>query len=175
MLRAVIFCLLLILAIGCSARLTPDRLRPVTSRVIEEVFGGSANYDIVKNSTSVTTCRMKVKPETLENNEYSYDLRPFTLVSESQANQLRRILESPDAYEFDIAKGCIPRYGVKTRFEMPAGIVDVDFCFECGILTICRDGKSVGGGVFDPSKPLLVELVKQWFPEDAEIRSLNPQ
>jgi hypothetical protein len=106
---------------------------------------------------------------------FDYDEEPSVELSVHQATELRRILENPDTYPFGIAKGCIPRYGVRFRFESDDGPLEVRLCFGCNMLEVTRDKSSVGGGGFDSARSKLVALCKELFPNDKVIQRMDPR
>jgi hypothetical protein len=169
-----ILCAVAMLFGSCNANSGPKVFRPVTPQVIRTVFGGQETYDVFKAAQKVSACRLEVKKETLESHsgDYEYLEGAFVELSSEQTAQVRKILESPDSYEFDLRKACTPLYGVRLRFEGESNRVDVDLCFSCDILLVSRDGKPMEGGNFDPIRPNLVALCKKLFPNDKEIQQL---
>lgn len=93
-------------------------------------------------------------------------------VSAMQVDRFRAVLGDPKTYRFDSAKGCIPNYGVRVRFES-VGTIEVNLCFECDVLAVTRDGKVVGGEDFDGGSNELRALVKELFPDDPAIQRLK--
>jgi hypothetical protein len=89
--------------------------------------------------------------------------------------QLAALLLDPRSYVWNEAKGCDPLYGVRLEFKRKDETVDVIFCFECDILTVYHNGVAGSGEDFDPIRPALVPLMKEIFPKDGEIQSLNPR
>ncbi|HET7624870.1 MAG TPA: hypothetical protein VFM25_06345, partial [Verrucomicrobiae bacterium] len=71
-------------------------------------------------------------------------------------------------------KMCSPNYGVRIRFIRPGKKLDVYLCFGCEILLVrTPDGWKEEN--FDLGRPALVELLKQLFPKDEEIKKLSTQ
>jgi hypothetical protein len=161
--------------LGCLGRSTPLPVQPANGQVINQVFGGKETHEIANSATTIRACRLKMKPDSASpaTGEYEYEAGPFLPLTAEQSTHFLKRLQSPNSYEFDVAKACIPIYGVRLQCEAPEGAVDVDLCFSCNILAVRRDGKIVGGEDFDPIRPNLVQLCKQLFPDDAEIQNLT--
>ena len=94
-------------------------------------------------------------------------------VSEVDRLQLRDLLLDKESYELEMAKGCEPIFCVGVTFARGEQSVDVLFCFECDILAVYQDGRSVGDEDFDPARTRLVKLVKKFFPDDDVIQQLK--
>jgi len=146
------------------------------SDVITQVFANTTNRQIVRSAERVQTCRLK--PIDVSNQTASslgvYEEGPFVQVTAERADRFRAVLENPRSYYFNVAKSCLPVYGVRVRFESKGETIDVDLCFECNLLSVNRDVAPVGGGNFDPARPELVAICKELFADDPEIQKLNP-
>src|SRR5436305_3976183 len=83
---------------GCGSRPIAKKPQPVTTEVIDKVFGGLANYELVKDASVVSACRLFVKKDSLlsPSGEYEYEQGPFVACSSVQAGQFREILYNPD-------------------------------------------------------------------------------
>lgn len=138
-----------------------------------EVFGSPETMATVRSAETVTAQRLVGEVDYHEkSSEYEAQGEPLSL-SPDQAERLRNILLDAGSYRFDLAKGCMPVYGVRLRFQDAAGkFVDVLLCFDCKILTVYDESGSVGGEDFDGVKDRLAELMKQLFPNDPAIAEL---
>ena len=90
-----------------------------------------------------------------------------------QVAKLRAVLLNPSSYEFEMAKGCMPDYGVRFQFVHQGREVDVLLCFGCDILAVYDRGKKVGGEDFDTARLSLAAIVKTLFPKDDAIQALK--
>jgi hypothetical protein len=150
----------------------PDR----SEQVVKNVFGAKADYDAVMGATSLHVCRLKIDPAAepnLDGRRYREGER--LPVSAEQAARLRKILADPGTYEFEMAKDCVPTYGVRILFATDSGEIALNLCFECNILTLSHAEKTLGGEDFDHARPALVALCQELFPQDAEIQNLPAQ
>jgi hypothetical protein len=140
---------------------------------IPKLFGGSDGVQVIREATSVRAYRI-VGTSEFHTSLDKYEMRgqPVEL-STSQAKALRSLLLHHDSYEWDVAKECLPVYGVRVQFLKRDESVDVLFCFECDVLGVFRDGKSVAGEDFDPIRGKLLEIIKPLFPKDEVIQDLE--
>jgi hypothetical protein len=136
----------------------------------------------MKAATKVSACRISKPPEDAVGHNTSWD-QVLTLYKEgewvelsgSQVEQTREVLQSPRTYWFDVSKECIPKYGVRVRFDDDGEALDINLCFECNMLAIVRDGKIVGSeDDFDGGAIKLTAICKELFPDDPEIQALKP-
>jgi hypothetical protein len=174
---------LLLLAVGWLIFAGCGQSTPVATvaDVERSVFSTPDNLAFVTSATKVTACR--IKPPTpdapyaegvpADKQLASYVEQPWLDVSASESKRLANVLTDPKTYEFDVAKSCIPVYGVRLRFESESGELDINLCYECRILTVVRDGKWVSGGNFDGGSRQLTAITKELFPEDADIQALK--
>jgi hypothetical protein len=141
------------------------------------IFGGADNLTIFNEAKTVTVPRL-APPEGDENRD-RFDPRKYRVLNSKPVpakalGELRKIFGDRGSYLFGGAKGCIPRYGVRLTFQSDKGTVALDLCLECGIVSIDRDGKGAGGGVFDPAVPRVTRIVKALFPKDKAMQEFTP-
>src|SRR5262245_16810652 len=118
-----------ILAIVCSALISCGSIakasiknpRPITKQVVDIVFGGAANHEIVHTATDANACRLILKDKSYSRtaDESDYEQGSSVSLSPEQIRRVRTVLETPDSYQFEFAKGCIPVYGVRLCFQNP--------------------------------------------------------
>ncbi len=147
--------------------------RPTIS-VVVELYGGAASFAIMNTPDSVVAYRLtpflpESDPMTL--GDFPIAKGPAA-VHDEVAGRLAEALSDPRSYGWNFSKLCIPEYGVRLTFEADGGAVDVLLCFECNILAIFSDGTEIGGEDFDEMRPVLVQAVKQIFPDDVELQAL---
>lgn len=174
--RWMLVTLVIVLVAGGAAVFTSQRSRDIfnqRSQDIPRLFGGSDGVQIVRQAKTVLAWRV-VGTNEFHELLYDYEMRgkPVEL-STSQAQSLRNLLLDHDSYEWDVAKGCMPIYGVRVQFLEEDQSVDVMFCFECDILTIFRNGKITTGEDFDTIRGRLLEIIKPLFPDDELIQGLE--
>ena len=155
--------LLLALSAGCGdsdGNLTP-------------VFGNSQAIDTVKNASTVIAFRL-ASPSYYEESLSDYETAAGPIeIADATATQLRTLLLDPSSYDWETAKGCEPDYGVRIQFQHDTDEVDVLLCFACDILAVYHNGTIVGGEDFDEIRSQLVAIVKDLFPDDEAIQSLE--
>lgn len=148
--------------------------RPKISDVVE-LYGGAVSFAILSKPDSVVAYRLS--PIALESypvakSDFPTSKGPIA-VHDVIAVKLAVALSDPRFYWWDLAKLCVPTYGVRLTFEADGRAVDVLLCFECNILAIFVDGTEIGGEDFDDIRPALVQAVKQIFPDDVELQALT--
>ena len=95
-------------------------------------------------------------------------------------SQLAAVFFSPDAYDFDRAKGCLFDPGVAFRVHSGRRYVDLLLCFSCNehrFYAVDEAGNVTreSGEDFDRARPKLVRLAKQAFPNDPTISALKEE
>ena len=158
--------LVVAIAIGCEQtnhRSTGD---------VAILFGPSQVLDAINSSTNVTAYRL---PENSYNraklDEYKMLSGPISLSSDTQA-RVRSILLDPAMYGGP-STACVPDYGVRFQFRHNGKDVDVLLCFKCDILGVYEDGDARRIEYFTPGRTQFVTLVKELFPDDADIALLQ--
>ena len=113
--------------------------RPTISDVVE-LYGGAASFAILNKPDSVVAYRLT--PFLLESDPMTLSDFPISkgpiAVDNEIAGKLAVALSNPRSYGWNLAKLCIPTYGVRLTFEADGGAVDILLCFECNILAILR-------------------------------------
>ncbi len=137
------------------------------------IFGDSAAVESVENATAVSAYRLASSSHYREVlADYEAMAGPIDLSTE-QTFRLRQVLLDPSSYGWNMAKSCIPNYGVRVRFQHGVDEVDVLLCFECDILTVYHNGTGTGGEDFDDARSEILTVVKELFPDDPDIQSLK--
>jgi hypothetical protein len=96
-------------------------------------------------------------------------LGPAITLTPKQRSELVSLLARDDAYEWDIAKGCMPMPGILITFEDGATYARVRLCYSCRMVGY-RPGSWED---FDPINEPLIDWAKGVFPEDEAIQSLG--
>jgi len=146
--------------------------RPDDGRVAD-LYGGEANLAVVARPDRVTASRLeRAEPLGTIPAEDAVKVGPVP-VPEELARSISKALASGDSYLWDVAKGCIPSYEVRLRFERGDERIDVYLCLNCKVLAIRKGNQELGGEDFDPIFPLLLKAAQQLFPDDEPIQSLR--
>jgi hypothetical protein len=140
---------------------------------LADVFGSPETIATVRSAETVTAQRLVANSFHREKSSaYETQGQPIELSAAQQA-RLKKILLDAGSYDFESAKGCMPMYGVRLRFEGAAGkTVDVLLCFQCKTLAVYDDDRDVGGEDFDRVSDELAGLMKELFPDDPAIAEL---
>jgi hypothetical protein len=157
----ILFCATVLISSGCS-----------NSKQLASQFGGVENVTIITKPDSVNAWRTigSLNPRESRNKDFYKKTGVANLVTTDLAAQLSKILLDKHSYLQlgGTLKLCLPEPGVVITFSNGKKDVDVFFCFECNILI------APGGSTdFDPCRPQLVRIMKQIFPKDPQIQSLN--
>lgn len=160
------------LSIAASLLLALSGCEPGEDATLE-VFGSPEAIATVRSAETVSAQRLV--PNSFHrklSSEYETQGESVAL-SADQAQRLKAILLDAGSYDFESAKGCMPMYGVRLRFQDAADeIVDVLLCFQCKTLAVYRDDRDAGGEDFDRVSAKLAELMKELFPDDRAIAEL---
>lgn len=145
---------------------------------LEDVFGNAETISIVRDADTVQAYRVPSQygdtgPVDIDLLDDESMLTGPVPVPDNRSTELKELLLDQSTYGWDYAKSCEPNYGVRVQFKSNGDHVDVLFCFQCEILAVYRDGKVVGGEDFDNAHHQLVSIVKQLFPNDELIQSLD--
>jgi hypothetical protein len=168
----------LLVLVGCG----PTAPAATEADIAAAVFGSTENLSTMKSASTVTACRIKPASSeapydqsvSAETTLAAYKEGPWVDTSASQSDRIREILLAPDTYIFGVGKSCVPRYGVRIRFDNDGSSLDVNLCFECSALVVVRDGHIVRAAFFDGGERKLIALCKELFPNDPEIQALKP-
>ncbi len=145
-------------------------------RRVAKLLGGEKGVKVITTADKVEAYR--IKPEYGAGDDVK-KIAGFPLISgphkvdAGHARVLRRVLFNSKTYMFDVAKACEFEPGIVIRFSGKSGMIDVVFCFSCEELKTELDGKRVGYEDFDRARGILVPVMKQIFPKDAEIQELT--
>ena len=128
---------------------------------LKGVFGDGAAMGIIRSPDNVVAFRL-AKPSYHRQDLADYVATKGPIPVDSQISaELSTVLLSHSTYLWNLAKGCIPDYGVRIRFEKDDASVDVLLCFQCDILTVYSNGKPVGSEDFDDGRTILSSLTKK--------------
>ncbi len=146
---------------------------PATS--VLGLYGSKENIDIVSDPERVEITMLRVKApwfsKRMDKRRYSeVERAPLKL---SEIVRLKELLMREDAYGWDILKSCYPTWSARAEFFRSNSRVTIDFCFECNILMISRDGRPFSGEDFDSIRPIVFEIFKNHFPQDEIIQQVE--
>ncbi len=141
---------------------------------VVRLFGGSDGLNFVLHPSSVEAYHIEPMAEGRGPAADAFPVvsGPVDVPSVS-VQRLTSALTSPESYLWDVAKGCMPTYGVRLSFRRGGDRLDILLCMSCKMLLVVRDGVIVGGGNFDPIEPGLIEVVTALFPDDPAIQALR--
>ena len=153
------------------------RLLPHTQQeLIQGVFAGQQNFDVVTSSPQVTVQRLHEKPDGRPDQLTGYTKDAPLTLSPEQARKIKDLLKSPSSYIWNLKSNCIPHYGVLFNFQSGGHTVRVALCFKCRIIAVFDgeddNAKQISDGLFDPMRDQLVAISKTLFPNDKEIQAL---
>jgi hypothetical protein len=148
--------------------------------VVEKVFGSQQFLDSFVAAQQVTAQRLHLRqtnglsPGLLS----SYDRGQTVSVSQSQAREIQHLFQQPSSFLWNIGKGCIVDYGVLFTFRSGDRTIQLALCFNCNWFGIFDGPDGNARKVnqqdnFDPIRKDLVAIIKELFPEDAEIQELE--
>ncbi len=100
-------------------------------------------------------------------------------VSPADIEKIKKILQSPSSYRWNVASSCIPDYGVLLNFHSDQRSVQVALCFNCDLMAVFSGEETPikrvsTGTIFTPRRAQLVPMMKTLFPNDRNIQELKP-
>jgi hypothetical protein len=146
--------------------------------VVQKVFKGQENFDVVTSSQQVTAQLLHKIDERSGVNLSDYVKDNPILVSPAEFQKIKNLMRSPSSYRWDVGSSCIPDYGVLLIFRSGQRTVRVAICFKCELLAVFEgeddNGKVVSEDrIFSPMRPQLVTIAKSLFPNDKKIQGLK--
>jgi serine protease inhibitor len=143
------------------------------SRGMKTLFGDKEAMNVVAKPTKVQAYRLAddsfTKP-TVKDFKMKYG--PVA-VDDALAKSMSQLLLDDKSYKWNTGKNCDPSFGVRLEFIQGDKTTDVLICFDCDILGVYVNGKSVGEADFDNVHTPFAKLVKRMFPKDQEIQDLK--
>lgn len=143
------------------------------------VFGGGANMRIVREATRAEAYRLAppegVDPQFTAVSPLQYEVTGGPVAASTELTELlKETLLSSATYDLEVAKGCgFPVYGVRLSFYRGDERVDVYLCFRCSDLAVVREETAYAPADFSRGKRVLLNAVKELFPQDAEIQAIQ--
>ena len=155
-----------LLTSGCAADHSND---------LEELWGGAAGLAALRSDgpVSVTLLDPAAAPGRVTALGELDVREPARALSAAESRAVRDALGTQQAYLWETAKACLPRWGARLGIRGVSTELDVLLCFECDILSVFRDGERVAGEDFDPVRSDLVRAVKSAFPSDPVVSRLG--
>ena len=132
------------------------------------MFGVAENLEIVRHPDKVDACVLRYfpPPNGKRENHERYEDTAFIEVSAKSVAAIRDVLLADSTYIWDRVTICWPRYHTRMRFHRAGKVVAVDFCLDCSLVQVLRDGRFVGNGLFHKRFPGLLAELRQIFPND---------
>lgn len=183
--------LLVFAAAGCGSRASSTTPAPIIdspsktppANILPEkpeekllkIFGGQKSLEIMQQPKAVEAFRVESQ---LAKKDMSKEIGGYEILSgpvevlPEHAQALAKILADPKSYHWEFAKTCEFSPGVAIRFRSEKGTTDVLLCLSCDQVAFCQNDNIVGGEDFDDLRGPILEIVKNIFPQDAEIQGL---
>jgi hypothetical protein len=138
-----------------------------------DAFGGPEVLAIVQQAEKVIAHRIEADAGTyLRTREYTV-AGDGVVLSEKDARDLIATIMDPALYEWQDAKSCLPRPGIRFQFHRGGEVVDMPVCLECAIFMVDYKGKPVGGQNCDAAVTKLLDLAVRLFPKDASLAEMK--
>ena len=159
--------LLLAFTLGCQS----------SQKRIIQLFGGSEAITPLRAPGKVEAWRTTASFAVKEGTETMGRLADYVILNgpvsmaDEVGTQIAAILQR-DIYEWNMAKGCEPTPGVAVRYSRGENQLLIFLCFECDILLVYFNGKSVGGEDFDRAHKALADLARKIFPNDPALKKI---
>ncbi len=142
---------------------------------LKSLFGDQEAQAVVAKPTKVQAYRLA------ENSTFKSTVKDYKMITgpvavdDTVAKSVSQLLLNEKNYLWDVGKGCDPLFGARLEFLQGDKSTNVFFCFECDILAVYVNGKSVGSEDFDDMRPELVKAMQKIFPEDKVIQGLKAE
>ena len=165
-----------LLAAALAAWAAVGYARPDRAAELAKDFGGAEGLETLRHPDKVTAVRLELLPAEGPRGRVAADHPPLgepVAVPPKVAAEVAKLLTDPASYDWGVASGCLPDYGMRLTFARGADRVDVLVCYGCAVLRAERNGKVTGGGLFGPARAPLARVAKTLFPEGEPVRSLE--
>lgn len=180
--------LIVAVSIGCGPKAESTEnekaaQRPFRSGTLVEVFGNESVLATVRDAESGSAWRLDPSEEPLDDlhgPQYRADwaVEDYAIASGPDAvapdllDQLREAVLDLSGFEFEPV-GCRPDFGYRVRFRTNDDAVDLLFCFNCDLFIVFHDSQVAGGVGFPYDNDRILRVMKQIFPDDPTIQSLE--
>ena len=150
-------------------------LRSELTSVSSDVFHGAGRLGVVDAATKVEACILSINDPSkgADLRQRTFVEGPYKILPEEIRTLITWKLLDHRSYTWDAVPACIPTYNARVRFTSGNRVVTVDFCFGCSIIRVLEDGKTVGGGFFEPGSDWVFQALVTEFPRDRVIRDLK--
>ncbi len=142
---------------------------------VEKFFISEANRKHIETADKVLLSRI-ILPEDKSNQWREFDSYVVSLTREISSQQntilLKNVFDAGNDDPFS-SKGCIPNFGFRVSFVKDGKVLDINFCFQCGIMCLSKNSKFISGSDFNRSEEELLALMKTIFKEDKAIQDLD--
>jgi hypothetical protein len=168
------FLLALISTLWISPAFSAENVASVT-----ELFGTPETLSLMRNADKVDACllhHVKAEPRadgSVDRSKERYDETTFVSVAPETAAALRTLLLSGKTYDWKASNGGRrPQFYLRLRFHRGEELVDLDFCFVCHVVHITRSGEEIGHANFSPNSDLILQALRQVFPDDEPLKQV---
>ena len=146
---------------------------------VAELFGTPENFRLVRNSDKVDACLLHhveaaARPDgSVDRSKERYDETTFVSVPSETAATLRELLLSGKTYDWKASNGGRrPQFYLRLRFHHGEELIALDFCFMCHVVHLTRSGEEVGHANFSPNSDLILQALRQVFPNDEPLKQV---
>ncbi|MEO6992646.1 MAG: hypothetical protein ABI273_03360 [Lacunisphaera sp.] len=146
---------------------------------VAELFGTPENLQLVRSADKVDACLLHhvaaaIQPDgSVDRSKERFDETTFVPVPSGTAATLRELLLSGKTYDWKASHGGRrPPFYLRLRFHRGEELIDLDFCFKCHVVHLTRDGKEIGHANFSPNSDLILQALRQVFPNDEPLKQV---
>ena len=146
---------------------------------VAELFGTPGNLRIVRNADKVDACLLHhveaaTRPDgSVDRSTERYDETTFVRVPPETAATLRDLLLSGKTYDWKAGNGGRrPQFYLRLRFHRSEELIALDFCFMCHVVHLTRAGEEIGHANFSPNSDLILQALRQIFPNDEPLKQV---
>lgn len=140
---------------------------------LEKLFGNRANLEVVRDAAIVRAYRVGPDDEPRDGRHPRprKDLAGPVVLNDAERAELCRLLTTGSSYGWNLAKGCIPNYGMKFEFQRDDRVVTALICLQCSMLEFQVDGRPGRIEDFDNICDELLRISREAFPDDEALKN----
>ena len=146
---------------------------------VAELFGTPENLRFVRNADQVDACLLHhveaaIRPDgSVDRSTERYDETTFVGVPSETAGALRDLLLNGKTYDWKASNGGRhPQFYLRLRFHRGEDLIALDFCFICHVVHLTRGGEEIGHANFSPNSDLILQALRQVFPNDEPLKQV---
>jgi len=148
--------------------------------MLEQLFGGGERgtkaMDVVAHPEKVEAYLLEHRNDGRSVPLFGWSQRMGPVeVGDKTAATLASVILDSNSYVWETIRMCQPDYDVQVSFYAKASRVDIAFSFDCVLLAVALDGHIVNVDEFDPAEEVILNEIKELFPDDKRIRYIVPR